>query len=102
MGMPIENDSEHVPDFALVPVRCRINVGNRLELRFTLTQRNFQPDVRVALIGEQVINNSEVARWLAVSVPASPLVDRSEVEEHLERLRNHMPKPPHSFVNLSS
>src|SRR5580658_10071455 len=101
MGMPIENDSEHVPGFTLVPVRRGINVGNRLELRFTRAQRNFQPDVRVARIGEEVINNSEVARWLAIAVPASPLVDRSEVEEHLERLRNHMPKPAHGFVNLS-
>ena len=28
MRMPVENDSEHVPDFALVPVRSGPEVGD--------------------------------------------------------------------------
>src|ERR1019366_5073125 len=46
------------------------------------------PDVLVAVEGQQVVNNREVVVRLAIAVLPCPVVNRSEVVQHPIRLRN--------------
>ena len=45
-------------------------------------ERHFDANVRVALVGEQVIDDGEVARRLVLAMEALTLIDGGEIEEH--------------------
>ena len=92
MRMPVEGDAEHVPDFALVPVRGRPEIRHRGERRRAAGERDFDANVRVALVGKQVIDDGEVARRLVLAMEALTLVDGGKVEEHAIRARYSCPE----------
>ena len=59
MRVPGKGDAEHVPDFALVPVRGRPEVVMLSSDRDAPVERGLDADVLVALEGEQVIDDGE-------------------------------------------
>src|SRR5215813_7660496 len=70
-----EGDSEHIPHFALVPVGRGPDVSDGFERRALASERHFDPDILVALEGEQVINDCEIAYGLIIAVVADALVN---------------------------
>ena len=88
MWMPVEDDAEHVPDFALVPVRGGPKVCHGGERGCAAGERHFDSNVCVTLVGKQVIDDGEVARRLVLAMDTLTFVDGSEVEEHAIRARD--------------
>jgi hypothetical protein len=87
MWMSVEGDAEHVPDFALVPVRRGPKVRHGGERGRADGERHFDSNVCVTLVGKQMIDDGEVARWLVLAMDTLTFVDGSEVEEHAIRVR---------------
>jgi hypothetical protein len=80
--MTVNADAKHVPDFALVPVRRRPNVGDgRKRGRFAF-ERHLDAHIFVSLVGEQMIDDSKIALWLPVPVGADAFVDRGKIIQH--------------------
>ena len=82
--MSLEPDPEHVPDFPLVPVRRGPDVGDGGKRGVLAFEGDLQADVLVAVIGEEVIHDGEIACRLAGLARAGPLIDRRQVVEHPE------------------
>jgi len=61
MRMTFENHSEHVPDFALVPVGRGPDTGDCRQRRSIALERHLDPYVAVAVEGKQVINHRVIA-----------------------------------------
>ena len=59
----------------------------RVESWRVVGERHFDSNVRVTLVGKQVIDDGEVARWLVLTMDTLTFVDGSEVEEHTIRVR---------------
>src|SRR5690606_25963485 len=74
--MTLERDAEHVPDFSLVPARGRPEPRYARHRRPLALERDLDSQILVPPVGEEVIDDREVARRLAVAVLAQPLVDR--------------------------
>ena len=92
MRMPIEGDAEHVPDFALVPVRGRPEIRHRGERWRAAGERDFDANVGVTFIGKQVIDDGKVVRRLVLTMDALTFIDGSKVEEHAIRARYSCPE----------
>jgi hypothetical protein len=88
MGMPFKDDAEHVPDFALVPVRRRPDIHNTIEGGMLACEGDFESNVPVALERQEVIDDGEIARRLAFPMGAHALVNRREVVQHPVGLGN--------------
>ena len=86
MRVAVEDDAEHVPYLALVPVRRRPDIGNGGHQQIVGSERDLETDVRVTLERQQVIDDSEIAWRLIVAVRAGALVDGGEVIQHAVRL----------------
>src|SRR5262249_33295318 len=88
MRMAVEDDAEHVPHLALVPVGRGPDAGDGVQRRALVRERHLDPHVLVALEGEQVIDDREVARGLVAAGGADALVNGREiVEEAIGPLR---------------
>src|SRR6185312_1342199 len=87
MRMSIEDDAKHVPGFALVPVRGRPEIRHRGERRPVAGKWDFDANVRVSLVGKQVIDDGKVARGLVLAMEALTLVDGGKIEERAIRAR---------------
>ncbi len=83
--MAVEGDAKHVPDFTLVPVGGGPEGGACGQAGIGGGQGHLQAHVGVAFVGEQVVDDGEVAGGLAVAVLADALVDGGEVVEEGER-----------------
>uniref|UniRef100_Q7R783 Uncharacterized protein n=1 Tax=Plasmodium yoelii yoelii TaxID=73239 RepID=Q7R783_PLAYO len=81
VGMPVETDAEHVPDFALVPVGGGADGNDAGERRIGLRQGDFQPDIGVALQRDEVIDDRVGACRHAVTVLPDPFIDGGQVEQ---------------------
>src|SRR5947199_9886886 len=81
----LEDDTEHVPPFALVPIRCGTDANDRGGRRVLAAQGSLQAYVRIAFVGRQLVDDGEVARRLPVSLPAASLVNRGQIVDHPER-----------------
>ena len=77
-----EDDPEHVPHFALVPVRGRPEVGDRRERRVVLVERHLDAHVSISVIRQQVVHHGEIVRRTVAAIGADPLVDCRQVVEH--------------------
>src|SRR3954468_2688829 len=102
MWMSFEDNPEHIPHFALIPVRRRININDRRERRLLPTHRDLQSHIGIAVVREQVINDSKVAGREAVFVTARAFIYRCQVIQHIERLTGEVPKLARSLVNSIS
>src|SRR5215475_2967566 len=86
--MAPEADPEHVPHLALVPVCRRPDIGDGFDRRIFPRERHFDTHVIVALEGEQVIDDSEVAREPVAAIGSDALVNsRQIIEEPIRPLR---------------
>ena len=83
--MAVEGDAEHIPGFALIPARRRPEFRDTGEGEAVLLERDFDPDIVVALEGEQVVDDGKVAVRLSLPMAAGPLVDGGEVVQHSVR-----------------
>src|SRR6185503_7892375 len=86
MRMPIETNAEHIPDFPLIPVRRRPKVGNCANRCPVFLERSLDPDICVAIKGQQVIDDGEVARRRILRMSPHALINGREVVEHPIRL----------------
>src|SRR5581483_7616836 len=86
--MSIEAYAEHVPRFALVPVRRGPQGNDAGHARRFTRQRDLDAQIRIALERGEVIDEGEAALRLALTVDALAFVDDGEVVEKLVRLRN--------------
>ncbi|KPC00018.1 Uncharacterized protein AC506_1613 [Pseudomonas syringae pv. maculicola str. M6] len=81
-----EVDTEHVPDFALVPVGIRPDAGDGRHAQVAFGQRHLDHHVAVSLDRQQVIENGEVGTRQAPAISAQTLVNAMQVVEHGVRL----------------
>ena len=81
--VPVEADAEHVPHLALVPVGGGPDVDGAGQRRRVARERHLYAHVGVAVVGEEVIDNREVARRLALAMRAGALVDGRQVVQRL-------------------
>ena len=84
----VEAHAEHVPHLALVPVGRGPQAGDRGQRGVAVRQRHLDAQVLVPLVGEEVIEDREVALGLAVAVPAEAFVDGGEVVQRAEGTRH--------------
>jgi hypothetical protein len=80
MWMSVEGDAEHVPDFALVPIRGGPKVRDGGERGCAACERHFDANVCVTLVGKQVIDDGEIARRLVLAMDALTFVDGGKIE----------------------
>ena len=82
VGMAVNRDAEHVPDFALVPVGVGPEVGDGAHGGVLAVEGHLDPHVLVSLQGDKVVDDAEVGRRLALAVRPRALVDGRDVQEH--------------------
>ena len=81
-----EIDTEHVPDFALVPVGVGPDTGHGWQVQVALGQGHLDHHVAVSLDRQQVVEHAEVGTWQALALGAQALVHAVQVIEHDVRL----------------
>src|ERR1051326_6561760 len=86
--MAVKRDAEHVPDFALVPIRCGPEIRDGCQRWIVAIQRNLKANVLVALVREQVIDDREITWGLIGARVAHTLVNGSEVIKRAIGLRD--------------
>src|SRR5665647_1424331 len=79
ISVPLETDPEHVPDFPLVPVGVGPDAGHRGHGGLIALESHLQPNVRVPVVGKQVVHDGEIAIGLALPVGPSPFVYGGQV-----------------------
>src|ERR1700722_5613280 len=83
--MTVENDPEHIPYFAFIPVGGRPDVRDRGQRKPIFRKSYLDSHVFIALKGKQMVDHCEIARWLAIAIYPHPLINGGEVVEHLVR-----------------
>ena len=81
----VETDSEHIPHLAFVPIGCGPERGDRGRHGVAARQRNLDPQVVVAVVREQVVDQGKVGFGLLLAVGALALVDGGQVVETQKR-----------------
>src|SRR3546814_16176641 len=82
--MAVKNDTEQIPDFALVPVGVLVDRRRGRQMRVLALQRDLQADIRaaaarhVALDRQQLVDNREIGRRQVATILAQTLVDRGK------------------------
>src|SRR6185437_17129065 len=64
--MILKHDAKHVPYFALIPVGGCPDIGSSIQCEVVALEWYFDSDIFVAIEGQQMVNNGEVAVWLAL------------------------------------
>src|SRR5215469_3801765 len=85
MRMPLKNNSEHVPHFALVPIGSGPDARYSRQGKVVLRQRYLDADIFVPLERKEMIDNSKIALRLTVTMLPHALIDGREVIQHLVR-----------------
>ena len=109
MRMTVEDDSEHVPHFALVPVGGGPDVRDAGQRKAVLRQGHLDAHIFVPVKGKEMIDDREIAGRLAVAMHPHALIDGGEVVQHLvgpidlffekaEQGRRRDPWPPKTWV----
>src|ERR687887_283796 len=80
--MALEGDAEQIPHLALIPVRCRPEINDAADGGEVALERDFEADVGVAVVGEEMIDHGEIAVRLALALRTDALVDGGEVVQH--------------------
>ena len=83
--MRVEDDPEHVPYLAVVPIRGRPDIRNRGHVKISLGKRDLETHVRITLERQEVIDDGESAWRLIVATRPRALVDRGQIEQHAVR-----------------
>jgi hypothetical protein len=94
VGVAVEAETEHVPRLALVPIGVRPQTCDGGKRRGLPQKRHLDPEVRVALEGEELIDDGEVRSRLPRPPLPLPLVDGGQIEQHPKRSRNLFLEPP--------
>src|SRR6185369_722952 len=85
MRMPVKNNSEHVPHFALVPIGSGPDAGYSRQDKAVFRQGYLDADILVPLERKEMIDNSKIARRLTVAMLPHALIDGRQVIQHLVR-----------------
>src|SRR5215469_1334956 len=85
MRMPVKNNSEHVPHFALVPIGSGPDARYSRQGKAVFRQGYLDADIFVPLQRKEMIDNSKIARRLTVAMLPHALIDGGEVIQHLVR-----------------
>src|SRR5690348_13401014 len=85
MRMPVKNNSEHVPDFALVPIGRGPDAHYSRQGKAVFRQSYLDADICVPLERKEMIDNRKIARRLTVAMLPHTLIDGREVIQHLVR-----------------
>ena len=83
--MTIEVDAHQIPHFPFIPVGVGEVAADGGQRQITLLERHLQHQVGVAIDGNEVIEDGEVAVGQVVAMAAHPLVGGAEIEQHHER-----------------
>jgi hypothetical protein len=70
MGVVLERDSEHIPNFALIPVRVTVNPRDGTQSRVLAFKWDFDPQVFIACKGYQGIDHGKIRSRLIVPMDA--------------------------------
>src|SRR5581483_6184530 len=76
--MIVEPDAKHVPYFALIPIGRGPDICSSIQSEVVALERYFQPDIFVAIEGQQMVDNREIAIRLALTKFPFPLINRSQ------------------------
>ena len=85
MRMPVKNNSEHVPHFALVPIGSGPDARCSRQGKAVFRQGYLDADIFVPLEGKEMIDNRKIARRLTLAMLPHALIDGREVIQHLVR-----------------
>src|SRR5215469_15570659 len=85
MRMPVKNNSEHVPHFALVPIGSGPDARYSRQGEAVFRQGYLDADIFVPLERKEMINIRKIARRLSVAMLTHALIDGREVIQHLVR-----------------
>src|SRR5690242_4448663 len=85
MRMPVKNNSEHVPHFALVPIGGGPDARYSRQGKVVFRQGYLDADIFVPLERKEMIDNRKIARRLTVAMLPHALIDGRKVIQHLVR-----------------
>src|SRR3954453_13700023 len=85
MRMPVKNNSEHVPHFALVPIGSGPDARYSRQGQAVFRQGYLDADIFVPLERKEMIDNRKIARRLTVAMLSHALINGREVIQHLVR-----------------
>ena len=85
MRMAIEDDPEHVPHFALVPIGGGPDVRDTRQRKPVFRQGYLDAYIFVPLKRKEMIDNRKIACRLAIAMYPHALIDGGEVVQHLVR-----------------
>jgi hypothetical protein len=83
--VPVKLHAEHVPHLAFVPVRGRPEACDRGKGRRFTNERDFDPDVFIAIERKKMVTNGEIAFRLVLTMPAKTFIDGRKIIKHLVR-----------------
>src|ERR671923_1959955 len=80
--MALEDDAEHIPDFALIPIGRGPEINDAADGGEFALERDLEADVGVAIVGQELIDHGEIAVRLPMALRTDALVDGGEVIQY--------------------
>src|SRR5665213_20320 len=80
--MILEHDAEHVPYFALIPVGRWPDTCSGVQRQAVTLYWYFDSDIFIAIEGQKMVDNREIAFGLALAILPGPFVNGGQVVKH--------------------
>jgi hypothetical protein len=100
VGMACEGDAEHVPGLALIPICRRPDIDHTRQRRVLTVKRHLDAHIGIAFIGEELIDNGEIACRLILAAGPQSFVDATKIVEHAIRWRRLLFQVPQDATDM--